>query len=258
MKGDREMNDKSIQLRIVCLLLTVVLLLSLVLIFPVQIAKASNGDLLQEYWVTNGCSGLGHGGTTWHAQTFTANSTHNVTAIELQFNRFEGSPGNVTVSIRNTDGSGQPTGSDLATSNPVNVDGLAAGNCSTVHFDFNSPFLELANGVKYAIVARAPDMVGSGLFIGYHNPGGYGSGEAWQSFDGGSGWMWPDNEPTFDLLFRIYGEGQAPPSEEEPPVEVGGDIYPVNKPAVLAPWLALAAVILAGTVMAARRYRARS
>ena len=45
---------------------------------------------------------------------------------------------------------------------------------------------------------------------------------------------------------------------EPEPVEVGGDIYPVDKLSVLAPWLALAAVILACTVMAARRYRARS
>ena len=252
------MKEKSIKLRTVCLLSIVVLMLSLVLMVPMQKAKASVVDLLQEYWVTNnGCAGMNHAGTTWHAQTFTANSTYNLTAIELQFIRHSGATGSLTVSIRNTDGSGYPTGPDLAISNPASVDGLTVDACSTVYFDFNSPFLELSNGVKYAIVART--FVGSGIVgIGYHNPGGYVPGEAFQSFNAGVGWLYPDNEPTSDLLFRIYGEGTVPPSEKEPPVEVGGDIYPVNKLAVMAPWLALSAVILAGTVMAARRYRARN
>ena len=252
------MKEKSIQLRTVCLLSIVVLLLSLVLIVPMQKAQASVADLLQEYWViSSGCSGMGHAGNTWHAQTFTANSTYNLTAIELQFIRDYGATGSLTVSIRNTDGSGYPTGPDLAISNPVSVDGLTEGACSTVYFDFNSPYLELTNGVKYAIVAQT--FVGSGVvFIGYYNPGGYAPGEAFQSFNAGGGWMYPDNSNTFDLLFRIYGEGTVPPSDEEPPVEVGGEINRVDKLAVLAPWLALAAVILAGTVIAARRYRVRS
>jgi len=176
------MNDKSIQLRTVCLLSIVVLLLSLVLIFPVQKAKASIADLMQEYWVTNGCSGMGHAGSTWHAQNFTANSTYNVTAIELGFLRDYGATGNLTVSIRDTDGSGKPTGPALATSNPVSVDGLTEWVCSTVLFDFNSPYLELSNGVNYAIVAE--NFTGSGVvFISYHNSegnlGGYVSGQAW-------------------------------------------------------------------------------
>ncbi len=45
---------------------------------------------------------------------------------------------------------------------------------------------------------------------------------------------------------------------EEPPIEVGGDVYPVNKAAILAPWIALIAVIIAGTTIAVRRRRAQS
>ena len=40
---------------------------------------------------------------------------------------------------------------------------------------------------------------------------------------------------------------------EEPPVEVGGDVSPVNRMALLAPWIALAAVIVAGTTIVMRR-----
>jgi len=65
--------------------------------------------------------------------------------------------------------------------------------------------------------------------------------------------MGPDNKDTFDLLFRIYGEGQVPPSEEEPPVEVGGEVYPMDKLAILAPWIALAAVIIAGAIVVMRQ-----
>jgi len=44
-----------------------------------------------------------------------------------------------------------------------------------------------------------------------------------------------------------------------PPVtEVGGEIYPINKVSVLAPWIALSVAILAGTIMAVRRRRAQS
>jgi hypothetical protein len=45
-------------------------------------------------------------------------------------------------------------------------------------------------------------------------------------------------------------EGEGPP-----PVEVGGDVFPVNKLAMLAPWLALAAVLIIGSILVMRRRR---
>jgi hypothetical protein len=45
-------------------------------------------------------------------------------------------------------------------------------------------------------------------------------------------------------------------TEGEPLVEVGGDVYPVNKVAMVAPWLALAAVLIVGTTIVIRRRRA--
>ena len=41
-------------------------------------------------------------------------------------------------------------------------------------------------------------------------------------------------------------------------IEVGGEVYPVNRLALLAPWIALIAVIIAGTTIAVRRRRAQS
>ncbi len=54
----------------------------------------------------------------------------------------------------------------------------------------------------------------------------------------------------------VNREGEIPP--EQPGIVVGGDVYPVNRLAILAPWIALAAVIIAGATMTVRRRRVRS
>jgi hypothetical protein len=67
-----------------------------------------------------------------------------------------------------------------------------------------------------------------------------------------------DSNPA-GLIFEIaisYDEGvpPPPPPPPPPPIEVGGFVYPVNKIALLAPWIALAVVIAtSATVMVRRR-----
>ncbi|MDH5363768.1 MAG: hypothetical protein OEW82_01170 [Dehalococcoidia bacterium] len=39
---------------------------------------------------------------------------------------------------------------------------------------------------------------------------------------------------------------------------VGGEAYPVNKLAILAPWIALAAAIITGAILFTRRFRTQS
>lgn len=46
--------------------------------------------------------------------------------------------------------------------------------------------------------------------------------------------------------------------EEPAPIEVGGDVFNVNKTALLAPWAALIAILAIGTTLAVRRYRIKS
>jgi hypothetical protein len=207
MFENNELGDKKMKLsRSILLAMTAALVM---LLTTAGFVNAS-GILKQEYWVSNGFACHNHAGSTWHAQTFVANSTYKVVGVELAYIN-QGSTGNATVSIRNTDANGEPTGADLITSNPVNLDSLPAWPPTTVYFDFNSPYLELTSGVKYALVARVPDA--SGIFcIGYYNPGGFPSGEMFQSFNSGSGWMLVDNVDTNDMLFRIYGEQGADPS----------------------------------------------
>jgi hypothetical protein len=45
---------------------------------------------------------------------------------------------------------------------------------------------------------------------------------------------------------------------ETPPVEVGGDVYPVNRIIILTPWLVLAIVIAVGTTILIRRRQNQS
>jgi hypothetical protein len=55
----------------------------------------------------------------------------------------------------------------------------------------------------------------------------------------------------------VYGEITEGGGGVQPePTEVGGDIYPINKVAMLAPWLALAAVLITGSIVAVRRRKA--
>ena len=44
----------------------------------------------------------------------------------------------------------------------------------------------------------------------------------------------------------------------EEPVEVGGEVYPVDKLNIMAPWVALAAVLIVGVAVVVRRRRAQS
>ena len=48
------------------------------------------------------------------------------------------------------------------------------------------------------------------------------------------------------------------PPQPIPPVEVGGEVYPINKLNILAPWIALTAALIVGTVVVVRRRRAQS
>ena len=62
----------------------------------------------------------------------------------------------------------------------------------------------------------------------------------------------------FLLEGGFFATAQQPPVPPPPPVRVGGESYPINKAAVIAPWLALAAAIIAGAIIFMRRRRAQS
>lgn len=71
--------------------------------------------------------------------------------------------------------------------------------------------------------------------------------------DGGLG----DDDGAADGTIVDQG-GPGNPGPGPAPAVVGGEAYPINKVAVLAPWLALLAAIIAGTTIFMRRRRAES
>ena len=106
-------------------------------------------------WVWDGQIRNVYGNTFWYAQTFTPQTTHDITSVILFLAR-AGSPGIITVSIRETS-DGKPSGEDLC-SGTTDGDTLPAGGWPTpapeereITFSVNPT---LNANTKYAIVVR--------------------------------------------------------------------------------------------------------
>lgn len=141
----------------------------------------------------------------WLAQTFTLGSTtHTVTKVRLKLYR-TGEPGAVTVSIRQTDGSGHPITQDL-TANVTSA--VVVANFTTDSggdwYDFTMlPEYSLEASTKYAIVVRAVAGDNSNkIHWRYDNGNGYASGNYESSAD--SGVSWTANNSN-DFMFEVYG-----------------------------------------------------
>jgi len=225
------------------LLLVVLALLFVAL--PIGIAYAA--QLFEHYNPDPGeTAGITIHQKYWQAQTFTAESAHSVTSLRLRFWRTQNDPGMVTVSIQGTDGSGHPNGTELASET---IEGITLPTLwdpiGWTEIFFTTP-CNLTKDKKYAIVVRAPDADAlQGFYLvwqGYHDGfGTYPGGNFEKSSDSGLNWVSDTND---DLEFEVYGEETPPPA----PAGVGGEVYPVNRIALVAPWITLAAAIIAGGV----------
>ena len=159
--------------------------------------------VLQDFYNTGANTFSGIGDTRPSAQIFTASSSYALTSIRLLMYKV-GSPGTITVSIRNVTGEPQtavPTGPDLES-------GTTDGNTLTVSTDgewrettLDSPF-NCVSGNKYAIVVictaspyafrwMADDA--SPTYLGGNTAG----------FDNDSNWL---AAPGRDFMFETYGE----------------------------------------------------
>jgi hypothetical protein len=108
-------------------------------------------------------------------------------------------------------------------------------------------------GTNIAVVARASDNaanlpalpwipVGNG--VPFNMPGQYIEVRAT---------LTPDSQGVSPILSDL-----TITSDGIPDVEVGGDVYPVNKLSVLAPWIALVAILVFGTILIVNRRRVQS
>ena len=142
----------------------------------------------------------------YYAQTFTVgtvgpNENHNITKVKLKLFRV-GSPGTITVSIRATDGSGLPTGSDLSTGT---IDGNTLTTDNTGEwYEIEMSSYTLQASTKYAIIMRATNP-GASSGVGYREDSTvptYSGGIAISSSNSGSTWT---KRSDFDIMFEIWG-----------------------------------------------------
>lgn len=139
--------------------------------------------------------------SNWFAQTFTPSVTHTVNAVKLKLYRM-GTPNTLTVSIKATDGSGNPTGDDLCS-------GTINGNIVTTNQAGLWYLVDFGNGTNitastvYAIVVRKSG--GNDYnYIGWisDTSASYSGGHAHQSTDAGDSWA---NCPSSDdFLFEEW------------------------------------------------------
>jgi len=143
-------------------------------------------------------------GTTyaWLAQTFTPSENYYITDVKLLLYRSAGLPGNVTLSIRATDGTGKPTEADLCSAT-INGDDITTDSAGLEYtFSFSSS-VSLISGIKYAIVLKHPEIevtyVRWKLDIAGAN---YAGGSYYRSLNAGTTW---ESDADVDFYFETYG-----------------------------------------------------
>jgi hypothetical protein len=224
-----------------------VLLVMLGLCIALAMATPALAANLYEHHNTGPTGTAGIYANYWWAQTFTPSVAHTVTSVRLMLGRgAAASPGTVTVGIRNVDGSGLPTGSDLCS-------GTIDGNTLATAWPYAWYDIALGGGyglsagTTYAMVVRAPSAVNSThqLLWGWTTADVYAGGWGVRSTNGGTSWILPGI--VADMQFEEWGTAG-----------VGWEVYPANRARVLLPWIALLAALVAGTsLVVLRRRRAR-
>jgi hypothetical protein len=160
---------------------------------------------LFEYYNTGDDGGSEVADADWRAQTFTPSASHTITSVKLKLGK-KGSPGTLTVGIRETDVDGKPTGDDLCS-------GTIDGDTLIEYPSYDWYEITLGDGynlntsTKYAIVIRATDGT-----PGFHTVSIKGdvssptySGGTWvESSNSGSDWT---IQAAYDFLFEEWGDG---------------------------------------------------
>jgi len=156
---------------------------------------------LYEYYNTGDNDFARTDATTWRFQTFTPDTTHNISSVKLKGYK-DGLPGTLTVSIRATSG-GEPTGGDLV-SGTYNGDSLSSsspGAWFEITMTGSSPTLTASS--QYAIVVRGANAENNSLMWRINIGGSYTGGTGGLSTDSGSSWTILS---SYDAMFEEYGD----------------------------------------------------
>jgi len=165
----------------------------------------SSSSEAYEYYIAPSVTCTAMNDDYWWAQTFTPQISHAINYIKL--NGFKkGSPGTITVSIRNMS-LGAPVGNDLCsgTYDGNTLNDLSLFPSSTVFTVFMNVGTSLIAGTQYAIVIRAPDGDANNRFdswVGGEFDPGYSGGAALFSNNSGSTWYIGEGNEDYDLYFE--------------------------------------------------------
>jgi hypothetical protein len=228
--------------RSVKLFAVVVILISAVVLLPINVAAA--GVLDQQQTTMNGSAGLFSSPpasySQFSSQTFTAGLTGSLTEVDLAIACYSptGAPctsnGDVTVEIHSGSRTGALLGSSSLGPSAFPIIGSIIPSVF-VAFTFSSP--AVVAGSVYGMVITTANAPGSppAYVVGKSSLDPYAAGMA--SFSTVTGWV----DATYtDLAFKTYVTSAATPPVGAP---VGGFVEPVNKLAVFAPYLALFGVM---------------
>lgn len=140
-------------------------------------------------------------GGNWYAQTFNTTTSHTINIIRLKLWK-EGTPGTLTVSLRETDGSGHPTGTDLC-SGTLNGTLLGPDSPGTWQ-DIIVDECTLTVNTTYAIVCKGTGTDGlNNIHWGLDTSAAtYAGGN--ELFSSNSGTTWTAHA-TYDCMFNIFG-----------------------------------------------------
>ncbi len=167
---------------------------------------------LKDFYNTGDTTAVNVLGTTWRAQEFLATSSYYLASIKLLMYRV-GSPGDITVSLRDTDEDGKPTGSDIdsvtGTTDGDTLTTNAAGEWREITL---SAGILLTSGEKYAIVVRviAGDASNYVWLRQDGSPPYYSGGKSGSSTNSGSSWSAFDQS----YMFEAYSDAPSIPSDQ--------------------------------------------
>ena len=154
--------------------------------------------LLDQFYLTGDDSFIHLFGSSWYAQTFTPDTSHQISKVYLKLEK-EGSPGIITVSVRATS-AGKPTGADLA-SGTRDLDLLSPlSGGSWYDFDLGAG-TALTASTLYALVVRTAgaDTNNDGQWRIDITSSSYSGGTDVNSSDAGVTWDAPGSS---DMLFK--------------------------------------------------------
>ena len=183
-------------------------------------AAQISGYTRDQFYLNGDNTDKSFSGSSWESQTFTAAVTGQLRFVTLKlWQPLNSMPGLVTVSIRAVDGSGHPTGADLAVTT-FNGNALpylvSPGNLFRVNFP--SP-ANVVLGTKYAILIRA---VSGGLNWRANSAGAYAGGNREYSTNGGVTWS---TDSASDYLFEVWYTINDVKLLSDTPLAVGDAFY---------------------------------